>query len=308
MRFYNNGNCIVCISSDGTKIRQCSDENPEPSFAENIDVKITEKCSVGCPFCYENCTPAGKHADLDSYGFIDHLHPHTEMSINGNDMDHPQLESFLARLKKQNIYCNITVNQKQFIDNFEKICTYQSMGFISGIGVSFNHYDKEFIDRFLSVKHGVMHVIAGIVTEDELKQLAGYNINLLVLGFKERGRGEQFMESSDGCVEARIRNLHVILPNLLGGDEFRCICFDNLALSQLGIREMISDDEWEKFYMGDDGSFTFYIDLVNGKFARNSIANRKLIIGKRSIDEMFAAIQRIMNYKKKNNNIKLWQH
>lgn len=308
MVFYANGNCITGIAKDGTKIRQCDDDEMFPAFAENVDVKITEKCSVGCPFCYENCTSTGKHADLDSFEFIDHLHPYTEMSINGNDMDHPQLESFLARLKKQKVYCNITVNQKQFMDNFEKICTYQSTGLISGIGVSFNHYDKEFMDRFLSVKHGVMHVIAGIITEDELKQLSGYSISLLILGFKECGRGERFIESSDGSVETRIQELRGILPDLLGGDEFRCICFDNLALSQLGVREMVSDDEWKKSYMGDDGTFTFYIDLVNGKFARNSIANRKLIIGKRSIDEMFDFIHRLKNYKKRNKNIRLWQH
>lgn len=51
MNRYKNGNYIVTIMSDGTKIRMTEADEFIPAFAENCDVKITSKCSIGCPFC-----------------------------------------------------------------------------------------------------------------------------------------------------------------------------------------------------------------------------------------------------------------
>ena len=291
MRFYKNGNCIVCISSDGTKIRQCSDERHEPSFAENIDVKITEKCASGCVFCYENCTPAGKHADLDSYGFIDHLHPFTEISINGNDINHPQMDKFLERVKRQQVFANITVNQRQFMNSYEKLAGYQEAGVIYGIGVSYEKFDKDFIDRFMTIRNGVLHTIVGIITEDDIKKLSGYGFNLLFLGFKDVGRGKKFKETMEASIEANTQMLKELIPNL--EEQFRTVCFDNLALDQLDVKNMIPKEQWDKLYMGDDGTFTFYIDLVNGTFARNSISGRKMKVMNRNIDEMFRIIRNL---------------
>ena len=35
----------------------------------------------------------------------------------------------------------------------------------------------------------------------------------------------------------------------------------------------MSKEEWDEFYMGDDGTMTYYIDMVDRKFARSSTAN-----------------------------------
>ena len=59
-----------------------------------------------------------------------------------------------------------------------------------------------------------------------------------------------------------------LLSTLL--DKFDCISFDNLALSQLDVKSLISSEEYEKMYMGDDGEATMYIDLVNRQFAKSS--------------------------------------
>ena len=41
------------------------------------------------------------------------------------------------------------------------------------------------------------------------------------------------------------------------------------------VQSMLSEKEWAKFYRGDDGHHTFYIDLVEEKFAKNSIQPRE---------------------------------
>ena len=55
----------------------------------------------------------------------------------------------------------------------------------------------------------------------------------------------------------------------------------------------MTEEEWEEFYMGDDGGFTFYIDMVDGTFGKNSLATERYPIMD-SIDEMF---QKILNNK-----------
>ena len=53
----------------------------------------------------------------------------------------------------------------------------------------------------------------------------------------------------------------------------------------------MSDDEWNEFYMGDDGNFTYFIDMVERKFARSSTAafdKRYDVLD--SVDDMFQKI------------------
>ena len=114
-RIYKNGNYIVRFNTeDGTKIRDTNADEFIPSFAENCDCKITDKCDGGCPMCYEGCTPEGKHGDILNYKFLDTLHKYTELAINGNDMSHPDLIPFLEKLKENEIIVNMTVNQIHF--------------------------------------------------------------------------------------------------------------------------------------------------------------------------------------------------
>ena len=71
------------------------------------------------------------------------------------------------------------------------------------------------------------------------------------------------------------------------------VSFDNLAIEQLDVKRLLSDEEWNEFYMGDDSVFTFYLDLVDGKFAGNSLApedERYDILD--NIDKMFERIRK----------------
>ena len=69
------------------------------------------------------------------------------------------------------------------------------------------------------------------------------------------------------------------------------ISFYNLAIEQLNVKRLLSNEEWDEFYQGDDGSSTYYIDMVERKFARSSTAS----FDKRydlmdSVDDMFRKI------------------
>jgi hypothetical protein len=59
---------------------------------------------------------------------------------------------------------------------------------------------------------------------------------------------------------------------------FKVVSFDNLAIRQLDVKRLMTDKEWEEFYMGDDGQFTMYVDAVNKEFASSSVSKTRFPI------------------------------
>ena len=288
---YFNGNYRVSMFSDGTKIRETEENEFIPSFSENVDVKITDVCDGGCPFCYEGCTMNGKHANLFSYHFINTLHPYTEMALNGNDLSHPDLEKFLIFLKDKKVYANITVNQKHFIKHYNLIKKWSIEGLVHGIGVSLNDPCDDFIEMVTSIPNTVIHTINGILTIDDVNFLKDKGVKVLVLGYKSLRRGEAYMESCAPEIKRKQDELKSLLPTMINEEWFDVLSFDNLAIEQLDVKSLLPPDEWDSFYMGDDGDYTFYIDMVKGEYGRNSISSERFPIGDKSIDEMFRHIK-----------------
>jgi hypothetical protein len=286
---YKNGNYNVQIYDDGTKIRENDLDNLTPDFAESCDVKLTDKCSQGCKFCYEGCTNEGKHSDIMSQPWINSLHPYTELALNGNDLDHPQLQEFLEFLKQRKVIPNITVNQTQFINNQEKLISWMNEKLVYGVGVSY--LNPSIIPYVQGIENIVIHTINGILTPQDIKELSGKNLKVLVLGYKTRGRGVEYKDKYKEDIEKNMKFLYKFLP--LIPPMFKVISFDNLALEQLKVQRILSEDEWKEFYMGDDGQYTFYIDAVRGTFSKDSVTAEKerFDIGDKTIDEMFNEIR-----------------
>lgn len=293
MRYgYRNGNYNVIINTNtGTKIRFTSGDEFHPRFAESIDVTLTYKCDGACPFCYADCTPNGKHASLMSENidmFIQSLHPHTELALNGNDLSIPHLKEFLIKLKKRHVLANLTVNQKHFVKNIDLLREWTSLDLIKGLGVSLSDAKDPGLHRIKEFPGAIIHAVAGILSKDDIKQLENKDFKLLILGYKQKGRGKEFY---DETVKENIQMLKNILPSMLKSNQFNLISFDNLALEQLSVKDLLSKKEWEQTYMGDDATFTFFIDLVNEVFAGNSLTNNTYPITEWDAIAMFRDIK-----------------
>lgn len=289
---YKNGNYTVKILSDGTKIRETEEDNFIPAFAENCDVKITDRCDGGCPFCYEGCTLNGRHGDILNYKFLDTLHPYTELAINGNDLTHPDLAAFMLKMKEKKVILNMTVNQLHFEKHFNYIKQLINDRLIYGLGVSLKEPTDEFINMIAQIPNAVIHVINGVVSVQDLALLAGHNLKVLILGYKNLRRGESYYAENDEAVNALQEDLDKYLfPEIINNSWFEVVSFDNLAIKQLHVQKHLPEEQWEEFYMGDDGNYTFYIDMVDGTFGKNSLATERYPIMD-SIDEMF---QKILN-------------
>ena len=102
---YKNGNHKTMIFSDGTRVRSTNEDEFTFDFAENMDIKICNKCDAGCKYCHEGSTPDGKLADIMNEKFIETLHPYQEVALGGgNILEHPDLIPFLRKLKDLKVF------------------------------------------------------------------------------------------------------------------------------------------------------------------------------------------------------------
>lgn len=279
MYCYKNGSYMVMILNDGTKIRYNEQNIYKPNRVESMDIKITNKCDKNCVMCHENSTINGKHCNyIDAINTINSIPPYTELAIGGgNPLSHPYLLRFLGMCKNKNLIANITVNKWHFLQNFDWIYNMYCCKYINGIGVSIFDITTEDIELIKEV-NGVCHVIVGVTPIETLKKLINNNIKILVLGYKNFRRGENYYNKFKDRIDADINKWSEFISIAIKEKYFPVISFDNLAIEQLKIKEKLSKEEWESFFMGDDGingefsSASMYIDLVENKFALNSCA------------------------------------
>lgn len=287
---YKNGNFTTKIFDDGTKIRETEDDEFIPAFAENMDIKISNYCDIGCKFCHEGSTKNGKHGDILNQKFIETLHPYQEVALGGGDAtSHPDLIPFLHKLREKKVIVNMTVNQKHFEQKQELIRKLVDERLIYGLGVSLVNPTDKFVSLVKQYPNAVIHVINGVLKPSDMEVLADKNLKMLILGYKQLRRGNDwYAEDHENIIVKQIwlkENLREII------NHFNVVSFDNLAIEQLEVQRLMSKEEWDEFYMGDDGSMTYYIDMVEQKFARSSTTD----FGKRydlldSVDEMFQKI------------------
>ncbi len=298
---YKNGNYNVTILSDGTKIRRTEADEFIPAFPENADVKITDKCRQNCSFCYEGCTKEGKHAKLMNpdgtfaQNWMNTLQPWTELALNGNDLDIPDLDMFLLKMQEKHIITNITVNQNQFLKHVDYLKYLTDKKMIYGLGISLNNVKSDSLWKLIKYfPNAVIHTIAGILTENDIQYLMDNHAKVLVLGYKLLGRGVDYAWDFSDSINKNMKVLKSLLPEMV--QKCKVVSFDNLAIEQLGVKELLFKDkenEWDEFYMGDDGNFTLYIDAVKEQFAKNSCMpkDERFPIEGRSMTDMFNFIR-----------------
>jgi MoaA/NifB/PqqE/SkfB family radical SAM enzyme len=291
-----NGNYWKCIADDGTLIKFNHEDKLIPEYPDSMDVKITNKCDMGCKFCHENSLPNGEHGDIMNAKFIETLLPYTELAIGGgNPLEHPDLIPFLEKCKKYKLIPNMTVNQKHFIENYDLLAKLIENKLIYGLGVSLTNPDQEhFIELIQQFPTAVIHVINGVHSVETLKKLYDKNLKLLILGYKDFRRGENY---HNALVDNTKQALYNELPELV--NHFDVVSFDNLALKQLEPKRMLTDNEWNQTYMGEDGNFTCFIDLVKNTYSTSSTTpenERKALLD--DIKPMFNDIRRVNNARK----------
>ena len=186
------------------------DGEPTPEFPELIDLRITNKCEHGCPFCFMDSNARDKHADFKQLTqLIYSIEKQTEFSIGGgNVLLYPDFQRLVARIHDKGHIVNVTINVKDcgtILTDKELFNTF--MNYVDGIGVSvFNENDVETFKKFFyeftdknekyphALKYMAMHVVPeyiGFENANKIVKAAQEKYhNVLLLGYKNVGRGK----------------------------------------------------------------------------------------------------------------------
>ena len=278
-----NGDTDYTLFDNGTRILDNHKNAPfNLEWPVSIDLNISNYCERGCPFCYQNCTREGKSADLNKIKSL--LHPFMEVAINfnmGYNIDTSVID-FLEYCRKNNIIVNATINQDDLLTRKEEIMELQDRDLIHGLGISVTSITPDYLPNFDGLKNVVFHVIAGLINPEYLEILLSKSV--LILGYKQKGRAEH----NDVPNMTNLKQwLTENLDNTVG-----TLCFDNLAIKQLGIKDMIPDYVWQECYQGDEGTISMYINGVDLTFAVNSFTDKTHPIGDYNIEEMFNIVRK----------------
>ena len=132
-------------------------------------------------------------------------------------------------------------------------------------------------------------IINGVLKPLDVKALENNNLKMLILGYKHLRRGNEYFEEEQNDIEVKQQWLYENLEDII--QKFKVVSFDNLAIEQLNVKRLLTQEEWDEFYMGDDGKVTYYVDMVERKFAQSSTApfdKRYDLLD--SVDDMFHVI------------------
>ena len=138
--------------------------------------------------------------------------------------------------------------------------------------------------------NAVIHVINGIYKTSDYKMLKSNNLKILILGYKNKGRGIDYYYKGDKDIKIWQRWLYQMLEYMF--DQFDVVSFDNLALEQLEVKRLLTPEQWEQFYGGEDGTSTFFINTVDNYFAKDSMSDVHYPIDNKTVDEMFQIVKK----------------
>lgn len=253
-----------------------------PLYPELIDLKITDQCENGCPFCYMNASPKGAHADWYTLqttlgtinGYKDFYNKRVEFSIGGgNILLYPHLKDLLVWIKGHGHIANTTLKA---ID-FKKACLDDDinkmfMEYVNGIGISVSDdKDLEIVTGlgsgyFVGEKKHVyltIHLIPEMLgvkkTREYVEKLrkAGF-YNFLFLGYKDIGRGAN-------CEYKTFTKLEFM--KLI--DQLYNISIDTTFAKRY--KEWINNNFDTQFTVTwDEGEYSMYIDAVTNVAYRSS--------------------------------------
>ena len=296
---YLNGNYLVKTSSYGStffgieKRALRVGEELKSEFPDSIDLKISNRCSHGCPFCHESSTKEGRVLNLEKTKEILEQLPTKPIEIavgGGNILEClDETEDILDWLLEKGFRTRVTItlNDLKSTGNssLDDRITRLLLDKVEGLGVSVSslkdiRLTKNSVDYFksslldytdLGKKLGygpqaVYHVIAGITPVNDIKWIVeNTKGSVLVLGYKQWGRAKDTNLPDMNDLKHYLKNL-IQTTNT----DLKSLGFDNLAIEQLGVKEMVGEDKWKGIYLGDEGSCSMYIDAVKGEFARTS--------------------------------------
>lgn len=271
--------------ADGTKLRLPKGKEAVhySDYPELLDVKITDKCSMNCKFCYQGSTENGKEMDhirkLYQYvNIIAELQP-LEVAIGGGEpMEYGPIWSFVHSLKEKGIVVNMTTRRLDLLASKSDVWSC-----LSGVGYStesvtlakrgLDVIKKAYPDDYR--KKLVIHLAVGTMPLTSIVEIMKWAkteyIEVLLLDYKTDGRGSSFTpydyHALVTCLQSNFMSGHYWDGPKLGIDTPLAAKFGDEFQNSLKVHP--------KLFSKREGAFSMYLDLVEGTFAQASYGHEK---------------------------------
>ncbi len=304
---YLNGNYLVKTSSYGNSFFSVSKralrigEELYSEFPDSIDLKISNRCSHGCPFCHESSVKDGDILDLEKTKQILSQLPKKpiEIAIGGGNVLEclEETSNIIEWIENRGHLTRLTITLGDLSSTKDADKIKRVFGMVSGIGISITSPLSSKMKR-VGILGGtdlgeylelgppiVYHVIAGITPLEDIKWLVEKENSVLILGYKQWGRAINTKLPDMNPLRNYFKDLFKGRPTERGN-----IGFDNLAIEQLGIKELLGESLWNKIYLGDEGTCSMYIDAVKGEFARTSRSPERISWDKIKLLDYYASL------------------
>lgn len=204
-----NGNYYILLDyQDNKRVALRLSETPDmeliPEHPELVDIKLTDVCHIGCPWCYQDSTSDGLHGDINTIKtVIQSLNPNiTEVAFGGGDvLQHPNIVEILKFSREHGLHSsNITMNWQSIMRYPDKVK--EVMPFLDAIGCSITGKGqvKQVVVKLKEINcftpsRICFHVIPDLYSKemiikilDEVKSYSQAS-DVLFLGYKTNGRG-----------------------------------------------------------------------------------------------------------------------
>jgi len=288
--------------SNLTKIRTLDRNGKIPLYGDSpdlIDFCITNYCTKGCTFCYQDSTPQGKHAPLNdikqllrkfkNFGVF-------ELAIGGGEpTDHPDFIEILKYAYDLGMMPNFSTQSFKWIDNPEIL---HAVNEYCG-STAFSTQDSQAAIKWLSLckKHNIynstIHYILGAEPIENLKafieKIAFYEnlteeyffATLILLKWKECGRAGKQPYSTDGWWKMITTDTDKQSHIQIGIDSF---LVDDVKNNMLKVPPVL--------YNADDGHFSYYVNAVDNLCGVHSSVEKN----------------KLNKFNKPNDIVKLWKN
>ncbi len=191
----------------GSKYRLAFDDSieniPKSASPELADVCLTDYCTFGCEFCYQDSTKEGKHASLENIEYIakelSKAQVYEACAGGGEVTLHPDFARIVDIFHENDIVFNFTTKNLNFFKKEEnrKILSKIGAFAFSAEGVDDVEKLKTMITLYPEIEeHASIQYVMGSSSLDDFKALlvscAENNIKPTLLGYKTQGRGSSF--------------------------------------------------------------------------------------------------------------------
>jgi len=174
----------------------------------------------------------------------------------------------------------VTVNGRHLERHKDCIEQLAEEGVIFGLGISYHNAFPTW-----SYPHLVDHMISGVDDPELLMEADPRKV--LVLGYKDWGRGQKFRSRRPANVDDMINKWYRMLPLLAKKHH---LSFDNLAIAQLKPKRIFRNpDDYGKRFMGNEGAHSLYVDGVTQTYALSSYAPDRFEWS--SINDMYQSVR-----------------